>query len=84
MCDQAELRPGSPPEPRQLTPVDEQPGLLSCGKNHIQRRFQIRTVNRCQGGIRKHGSPNGVTGSVGTKTGLDKLPEVCPEGGDRI
>jgi hypothetical protein len=84
MCDQAELRPGCPPELRQLTPVDEQPGLLSCGKNTIQGRLQIRTFKSCQCGIRKHGSPNGVAGSVRTKTGLDELPEVCPEGSDRI
>jgi hypothetical protein len=84
MCDQAELRPGCPPELRQLTPVDEQPGLLSGGKNPIQRRFQIRTVKGRQSRIRKHGRSDGVTGSVRTKTGLDELPEVCPQGSNRI
>ena len=84
MCNQAELRPGCPPELRQFAPVDEQPGLLSCGKNTIQGHFQIRTVKGSQSRIRKYGRPDGVAGSVRTKPGLDKLPEVCPEGSNRI
>ncbi|MBM4012819.1 MAG: hypothetical protein FJ286_15880 [Planctomycetes bacterium] len=78
------MRSGGAAYLRQFTPVHEQTGPLPCSQNRLECRFEISAIYARKGRIGKHSLTDRVAGRLATEAGLDELPKMALERGDRV